>query len=399
LRRPSSLPAYDEAVTAAAIVAIVAAVVALLALVGCVITLRRLRNSERLLEREIEQGKQAFDEVVAQEVALRSEELAAVLARARSEALSSLAEEERRIAEERRRDVAERERDATARLSEQLVQAQASVERRLGDWSADLEKLQEGLNGELHSLETKQRNLMTEVEAKIGQDAEGLTAQLEEQRVLISKLRADLQQSAQSVVQQANTELEAHGAERRQALHELSERLRRRERDLQEVIDRETGEATQRIQIALGDIERRQVEQLNRIVSRETTRFSEAVSQQFDTTIRSAREDAARRLSRELDLAVERFAREAEGVLSERLNQVTDAAARSVEERLARLRSALERQRDDALVDLGDRAHQVEEGLRERLNEIATEAESERGILEARLHDIARRIDELAART
>ena len=140
--------------TAATIVAVVAAVVALLALAGCVLVLRRLRGSERLLEREIERGKAAFDEVVAHEVAQRSEELEVVLARARSEALSSLAEEERRIAEERRRDVAERERDATARLSEQLVQAQAAVERRLGDSSADLEKLQEGMNSELHALET-----------------------------------------------------------------------------------------------------------------------------------------------------------------------------------------------------------------------------------------------------
>ena len=150
--------------------------------------------------------------------------------------------------------------------------------------------------------------------------------------------------------------------------------------------------------LALGDIERRQVEQLQRIVSRETTRYTEAASAQFDTTIRSAREEAARRLSRELDLAVERFAREAEGVLTERLNHVSDAAAARVEERLARLRAGLERQRDDALTSLEERAHQVEAGLRERLHEIAADAESERAVLEARLHELSRRLDELAAR-
>ena len=63
----------------------------------------------------------------------------------------------RRIAEERRRDVAERERDATARLSEQLVQAQAAVERRLGDWSADLEKLQEDQHQWQDAYITRQR--------------------------------------------------------------------------------------------------------------------------------------------------------------------------------------------------------------------------------------------------
>ncbi len=385
--------------TIAAIVAVAAAALALLALAGSVRVLWRVRAAERLLDRELERGKASFDEVVEREAAQRAEELEALLARARAEALSSLADEERRIAEERRRDVAERERDATARLSEQLVQAQAAVERRLGDWSADLEKLQEGLNDELHAVEAKQRQLMTEVEAKIGQDAEGLAGQIDDQRQVISRLRTELQAAAQSVVTQANAELEQHGAERRHALHEMAERLRARERDLQELIERDTTEATQRIQIALGDIERRQVEQLQRIVTRETTRYSEAASQQFDTTVRSAREEAARRLSRELDLAVERFAREAEGVLTERLNQVTDASAQRVEERLARLRSGLERQREEALVSLGDRAHQIEAGLRDRLREIAAEAESERAMLESRLHEIARRIDELAARS
>ena len=76
-----------------------------------------------------------------------------------------------------------------------------------------------------------------------------------------------------------------------------------------------------------------------------------------------------------------------------------DAAAQRVEERLARLRSGIERQRDDALRSLEDRAHQVESSLRERLHEIATDAESERAILESRLQDLQRRLDELSARS
>jgi hypothetical protein len=182
-------------------------------------------------------------------------------------------------------------------------------------------------------------------------------------------------------------------------LHEVGDRLRRRERDLQEIVERESNEAAQRIQIALGDIERRQVEQLQRIVKRETTRYAEAASIQFDNLIRGQREESARRLSRELDLAVDRFGREAEGVLTERLNAVSDAAAQRVEERLARLRSGLERQRDDALVSLEERAREVEMGLRERLREIAADAESERAVLEARLAELGRRLDELTART
>jgi hypothetical protein len=390
--------AYDERVNAAAIVAIAAAAVAVLALVACVLALRKVKRHERLLEREIERGKAAFDDVVAREVEQRAEELRSTLARERADSLSQLAEEERRIADERRRDVAERERDASGRLGQQLVQAQATIEQRLGNWQNDVDKLQQGLADELKRIEARQRQLFAEVESKIGKDAEALTSEIEEQRTVIARLRDDLKRAAGEVAQQANAELEQHAAERRHALHEVADRLRKRERDLQEVVERESNEAAQRIQISLGDIERRQGEQLQRIVQRETTRYAEAASLQFESTIKSAREEAARRLSRELDLAVERFAREAEGVLAERLNAVSDAAAQRVEERLARLRSQLERQRDEALVSLEDRSHQVESSLRERLREIAADAESERAVLDGRLHELARRLDELTAR-
>lgn len=384
--------------TPATTVAVAAACVAVLALLASLFVLVKVRSHQRLLEREIEHGKSAFDEVIAVELAQRAEELERTLARLRADSLSLLAEEERRITEERRRDVAERERDATERLSEQLLAGQTAVEQRLAEWTSDVGKLQESLGDDLKRVEARQQALMTEADAKIGKDAERLQTSVEEQRQLVTRLRAELTSAGQEVMQQANTELEQHAAERRRALHEVADRLRKRERDLQELVEREGNEATQRIQLALGDIERRQVEQLQRIIARETARYTEAASAQFDTTIRSAREEAARRLSRELDLAVERFAREAEGVLTERLNHVSDAAATRVEERLARLRAALERQRDDALKSLEDRSHQVESSLRERLHEIATDAESERAVLEARLHELGRRLDELAAR-
>jgi len=85
-------------------------------------------------------------------------------------------------------------------------------------------------------------------------------------------------------------------------------------------------------------------------------------------------------------------------VLTERLNAVTEAAGKRIEERIGRSLGALERQRDEALQALEDRAHAVESGLRDRLHEIAHEAEAERGVLESRLHELQRRLDELAAR-
>jgi hypothetical protein len=385
-------------VTAATIIAVVAAVVAVGAVVACVRTLRRLQAHQRLLEREIERGKEEFDRVVAQEIEQRTEELSRLLARSRADTMSQLAEEERRIADERRRDVAERERDATARLGDQLVAAQRAVEQRLGNWNNDVSKLQEGLTDELKRVEVRQRQLMAELESRIGQDGEGLQSQIEDQRQYIARLRGELAKAAQEVTQQASAELEQHAAERRRALQEVAERLTARERDLNEIIEREGNDAAQRIQIALGDIERRQVEQMQRIISRETTRFSEAVAQQFDLTMRTSREEAARRLSRELDLAVERFAREAEGVLTERLNQVSDSATKRIEDRLSQLRTGLERGHEDALRSLEERAHQVEGSLRERLEEIAADAESERAVLDSRLQDLARRVEEYTAR-
>jgi len=385
-------------VTAAAIVAVVAAVIAIAALIACFLVLARVRSQERMLERELERGREQFDAIVAKEIEERSRELELTLTRERAESLSRLAEEERRIAAERRLDVAERERSGSEQLAAQLVAAQKVVEQRLASWTADVEKLQEGLTEELRRIEARQRQLMAEIESRIGKDADGLQLQLEEQRQLIARQRDELTRAAQAVVEQANVELEQHGAERRRALQEIADRLRRRESELKEIIDRESSDAAVRVQSSVGDIERRQVEQLQRVVARETQRYTEAASQSFDTTIRSAREDAARRLSRELDLAVERFARQAEGVLTERLNALTEAAGKRMEERIGRSRGAVERQRDEALQVLEDRAHAVEAGLRERLRQIAHEAEAERGVLESRLHELQRRLDEMAAR-
>jgi hypothetical protein len=391
--------AYDERMTIAVIVAVAAACVGALTLIGCALTLRKVRDHHGSLAREIERGKAEFDSVVTREIEQRSAELEQTLARLRAESLSQLADEERRIADERRRDVAERERDATTTLGKQLLAVQEAVEQRVADWAGDVEKLKGGLDSELKRLEARHRQLMIEIGGKLEQDAEGLKGQIDEQRQTVAQLRQDLAQAATTLVEQSAHELEQHAAERRRALHEVAERLRKREQELQEVIEREGNEAAQRVQVALGDVERRQVEQLQRLVARETTRYSEAAAAQFDTQIRTAREEAARRLSRELDLAVERFAREAEGVLTERVNHVSDAAAQRVEERLARLRAGLERQRDDALHSLEERAHQVESGLRDRLHEIAADAESERGIIDARLHELARRLEELTAKT
>ena len=297
----------------------------------------RFGGHDRTLDEELERAKVRFDEVVATEIEQRAADLQQTLALARSESLTALVNEERRITEERRRDVTERERDASAKLAETLNEGQRRVEERLAGWATDLEQLQESLSGELARIGQRATVLTSEAEGKLVEEAERLQGVADEHRALIGKLRTDLERAAQEVATAAAADLEQHAADRRRALHEVADRMRHRERDLQEQIERELAEAVERIAAQFGDVEHRQLEQLRRVVAREATRYAEAASQQIEVTIRTAREEAAKRLGRELDLAVERFAREAEGVLAERVEHLAESAVRRVNTRLQEL--------------------------------------------------------------
>jgi hypothetical protein len=319
-------------------VAIAAAVVACVAAGVAIAVYLKMRANMRTLDEEIERGRARFDAVLSQESQARAQQLQENLALARSQAMSVLAEEERRITEERRRDVAEREREATAKLAAALTAAQRAVEQRFVDWGSDVTSLQQGLTTELERIGQRQAQLVAGIEAKIDTAGTQLESSLEEHRVRIVRMREDLEKAADEASSAYVAELEAHGSERRRALHEVAERLRRRERELQDQIDREQAEAMQRVATQLQDVEHRQLEQLKRLVSRETQHAVEAATTQFDESIRGAREDAARRLARELELSVERFAREAEGAIAERV----EAELRIVEARIAELNRRLE---------------------------------------------------------
>jgi gas vesicle protein len=177
-------------------------------------------------------------------------------------------------------------------------------------------------------------------------------------------------------------------------LHEVADRLRHRERELTERVAAEEAEAIQRIQAGFADIERRQLDQLKRVVERTANTFSEAVSQQFDVVIKSAREDAAQRLSRELDRAVAHFAKEAQGVLAERLAHVADAGGQRLERKLSEIGNTLEHERDELVGELQRRIGDAEVALRSQVQALAADAEAERTVLNARLQDLQRRIDE-----
>jgi len=335
-------------------------------------------------------------ELVQLEGAKRVVELERTLVRARADSISLLGEEERRIAEERRREFAERERELTRSLMETLTATQAQVELRLAGWAQDLDRAADGVKARIADLTRRQKQVLSEVELRLAADADRLSAESEEQRAALARLRSEHDRSLQEALAMSGSEVETHAAERRRALQELDERMRRRERELLERIEREEAESAQRIRAGFEDVERRQLEQMQRIVERAAARYSEEAGQQFAALVKSGREDAARRLSRELDRAVEVFAREAESVLAERLSHVGDAGAQRLERRLAEAANTLERQRDDWMAAFDSRIAGLEADVRRRIEDLGADAEAERAVLEARLQELARRVEAAA---
>ena len=348
-------------------------------------------------EAHVTAAQERLQELVDKEAADRAAELERTLARARADSISLLAEEERRISEERRLAFGERERELVTSLTNALTETQAQVSQRLADWKKDLDRAADSTKERLAELAERQKQLVADADARLDADGERLAAESEAQREALARLRAELDKSLEDLLATARTEVEGEAAERRRALHELEERMRRREKELMERIEREEVEAAQRIRSGFEDVQRRQIEQLARTVERATATYADEGTQQFAALVKSSREDAARRLARELDRAVETFAREAEVVLAERLAHVGDAGAQRLERKLADAAKSLERQRDEWMSGLDGRIGELEHDVRRRLDELGADADAQRAVLEARLQELLRRIDATAA--
>jgi hypothetical protein len=379
--------------------------VAAAGLTGCTfamfaaVGLSRLVRRGKQLDADYARAESRIRTMIDNEAAERAQALERTLARARADAVSRLAEEERRIGEEHRRALAGRESKTRDELAAALSSAQQQVERRFVEWSQDLERIQEQLAAQIAHIPVRQRELVVQVEARLTADAERIAAESEEQRAAVARLREELARSIEEVAHAASAELESQAADRRRALHEVSDRLQRREETLREQIEREEAEAARRITAGFADIERRQIEQLQRVIDRATTGFSELVSQQFEEEIKGAQEDAARRLARELERAVASFERDARGVLSDQLASISDSGSQRLEKRLGQIAAGLERQRDDAVAALERRFSEIETESRARVQSLIAEVDAERTVIEARLQELSRRIDEAFARS
>jgi hypothetical protein len=318
-------------------------------------------------------------------------DLQLTLARARADSRSLLEEQERQIAEERRTLVAQWEHDATAALGDKLNQVQAQVEQQLAGWAQDLDRIAEATRMRIAELEQRQQRVLREIELRLTADAERLSAESDEQRAGVARLRTELTRTVDDALGLVRSELDAHAAERRRALHELEERMARRERELAEQSQREEVDAMQRVRAGFADVSHRQIEQLERAVDRAVASHAEEAAQRFSQLVKTSREDAAKRLARELDRAVSTFSREAETVLAERLAHVGDAGAQRLEHRVSSVAKELERRHDELIAAQDLRLSELESETRRRMEDLRADVEAERGVLEARLQELLRR--------
>lgn len=360
--------------------------------------LSRLVLRGRALDADFIRAEERLHSLIERESTDRAAELERLLSISRADSVSLLADEERRLTEERRGSLLTREAQLRDELAASLSAAQQQVERRFAEWSGDLDRVQERLAEQISGVGERQRELIAQVEARIAADADRIVGESDEQRAAVARMRDELGRAIEESVQAANAELESQGMERRRALHEVAERLRKREHALREQIEREETEASQRISAGFAEIERKQLDQLQRVIDRATSGYSEIASQQFGEAIKIAREDAAKRLAREMERAVASFEREASGVLSDKLGQISDAGTQRLEKRLGQIAAGLERQRDDAVAALERRLAEAEQELMRRVQALTADVDADRTVIQARLTELGRRIDETYAR-
>jgi hypothetical protein len=364
---------------------------------GAALLLRRSLKRVGAMDARLAEAQAGLLAAVEREKTALGKELELTLARARADSRSLLEEQERQIAEERRTLVEQREHDATAALGDKLNRVQAQIEQRLAGWSQDLDRITEATKSRIAELEQRQQQLLREIELRLTADAERLSAESEEQRAAVARLRSDLNRTLEDALGVVQGELEAHAAERRRALHELETRMTRRERELAEQAQREEADAVQRVRAGFEDVSRRQVEQLERAVDRAVASHADEAAQRFAQLVKSSREDAAKRLARELERAVTTFSREAETVLAERLAHVGDAGAQRLEHRVSNVDKELERRHDELAAAQDLRLGELEAEMRRRIEELRADIEAERGVLEARLQEALRRLGAAAA--
>lgn len=307
---------------------------AVLLAAGLYVLLRRARTRATRVDELVSAARRAVRAAAEEEAAEQSEQLRVAVSRAHADSLSTYVAEERRLSDQRRGELAVRERELSERLAETLASVERRVEERLRAWEADLERAQRALEGQVSALEQHQAQRIADVEARLEAEAAELGTTADHQRAAAIRLREELEHTAKEALAEALDELQSQAADRRRAIEEIADRLRQREQAMNEQIDRAEGEARSRLEIAFAELERRQVEQLDRAATREVDRLSEAGALEFENRMRAIREEAAGRLQQELDRMSESFLRRANALVGDQFQQVADSAAQRLEERI-----------------------------------------------------------------
>ena len=284
--------------------------VAIVAAIALWIVLWRTRERAAQTDTIVAEARAEIQAAVREETAMHVEEIRRALARERADTMSQLAAEERRLGEERRSVVAERDRRVSEGLSDTLADVERRLDERLQGVSDDLDRAERHLEAQLARLTQRQQQAIADVEARIEREAAELGTTSDEQRRAVVKLRDELERAAASAVTEALDELEAHTIERRRSVEEITERLRIREAAIAEGIEQAETDARARLELTLIEFERRQTERLERVTEREIDRHTQLAATVFDERMREIREEAATRLSRELDRAIELLMRE-----------------------------------------------------------------------------------------
>jgi hypothetical protein len=284
--------------------------VAIVAAAALWIALWRTRERAAQTDTIIAAARTEIQAAVRDETTAHVEEIRRTLARERADTMSQLAAEERRLGEERRSIVADRERRVSEGLSDTLADVERRLDERLQGVADDLDRAERHLEAQLARLTQRQQQAIADVEARIEREAAELGTTSDEQRRAVVRLREELERAAASAVTEALDELEAHTIERRRSVEEITERLRIREAAIAEGIEQAETDARARLELTLIEFERRQTERLERVSEREIERHAQVAATAFDERMREIREDAATRLSRELDRAVETMMRE-----------------------------------------------------------------------------------------
>jgi hypothetical protein len=361
-----------------------AAAAAEVGLLGLLHGLRRLGEIDRIRE----EARAAFAADVEVERRDSLVEYERVVARERANASHALGEQERLLAEERRDLIARQAERARVELTDAVASVQERLERRLMAWAADLDRGQRELEAQLGELAQRQQEAVGAFEARLAADAERLSLASEDQRLGLLRLREELERLGTGFLEEGRSEIEIHAAERRKSLHEVSERLRARERSLREQIDREEVEARSRLTAGLGEVERRHLAQLERTLERAANRLAEESEKRFDAQIKAGREQAAERLARELEKGIDQFARQAEKDVGDRITELARTTSERLQRRVAEVARTAEAQQEIA----AERLRQISE----RLDDALSAAEDRAAALEAELARFSRAAAEIS---